>query len=233
MDSAFNEEPSIMDDARPCHCQAREGEPQEESSFIQLILLQQVQASLDSTGRGKKHDRDTIFEAFRRSDLPPAEKSDRIQLDSGMLLVTAGFETTGSTISAAIYHVIANPSIHSHLKNELRSAWSDPDSVPSWSALEKLPYLKAVLQESLRMSLGVLSRLSRVNHKETMQYNEWTIPKGVEISMSQRFIHYNPDLFPEPTVFRPERWLEGEQSRVLERHLVPFSKGSRACIGLQ
>jgi cytochrome P450 len=51
--------------------------------------------------------------------------------------------------------------------------------------------------------------------------------------MSQRDIHYNPTLFPDPRKFDPDRWLKGEESKTLEKYLVSFSKGARMCIGIQ
>lgn len=65
-----------------------------------------------------------------------------------------------------------------------------------------------------------------------MRYGDWNIPFGMPVSMSQPFLHFNPELFPNPMKFDPERWLQGDESIRLERYLVPFSSGSRACIGI-
>ena len=50
------------------------------------------------------------------------------------------------------------------------------------------------------------------------------------MSTSSWFIHHDPSIFPEPDVFKPERW-EGEEVKELEKYLVPFSKGVRMCLG--
>jgi hypothetical protein len=50
--------------------------------------------------------------------------------------------------------------------------------------------------------------------------------------MSQTFIHLNPDIFPNPDKFEPERWLV-DDVRTLDNNLVPFSKGPRACLGIK
>lgn len=47
--------------------------------------------------------------------------------------------------------------------------------------------------------------------------------------MTSTLIHLNPDIFPSPHEFRPERWLKNPR---LDRYLVPFSKGSRQCLGM-
>lgn len=51
--------------------------------------------------------------------------------------------------------------------------------------------------------------------------------------MTSHFIHLDPELFPQPLKFLPERWLEGGVNEHSRKYVVPFSKGSRACIGIQ
>jgi len=102
--------------------------------------------------------------------------------------------------------------------------------IPTLSQLENLPYLSAVVKEGLRMHGGVTARSSRVAPNEVLKYKQWSIPPGTPLSTSSVFIHRNPDIFPDPLEFRPERWLDGEQR--LDRYLVAFGKGTRNCIGL-
>lgn len=70
----------------------------------------------------------------------------------------------------------------------------------------------------------------------------YTFPPGTVMSMSQRDLHNNADIFPDPERFEPERWLPAtdptctatpEQRRLMDRYWVPFSRGSRNCIGLE
>ena len=50
--------------------------------------------------------------------------------------------------------------------------------------------------------------------------------------MTNYWMHMNPDIFPNPSVFDPKRWsVEPAKLKVMYQHFVPFSKGSRACIG--
>jgi len=51
--------------------------------------------------------------------------------------------------------------------------------------------------------------------------------------MSQQFVHQDPKIFPDPTKFNPDRWIRAEDPRKLEKYLVSFSKGARACVGAQ
>ena len=175
----------------------------------------------------------TIFEEYKRNNnIPPKDKTELAIFENAVSIVAAGIETTAYTLITAHYHLLANPKMATRLRAELREAWPNESRIPTWTALEKLPYLKAVLQESLRLSIGVSARLSRINHKSAMQYGDWIIPPHTAVSMSQRDIHYNPKIFPEPMKFAPDRWLQGEESRKLEKYLVSFSRGARGCIGI-
>lgn len=122
--------------------------------------------------------------------------------------------------------------MHQRLYNELKTAIPDPspESFSSLAVLEKLPYLSAVVQESLRLCNPVTHRLSRVFPDKALRYQDYVIPPGSTVGMTSMLIHENERIFPEPYKFRPERWLkEGQQ---LDRYLVPFNRGARVCLGL-
>lgn len=63
----------------------------------------------------------------------------------------------------------------------------------------------------------------------------YEIPPGAPVGMTSVLIHENEEIFPEPEVFRPERWLneKGERHNSLTPYLLSFSKGSRQCIGIK
>ena len=173
-----------------------------------------------------------IFEGILQAyDVPPKEKTIGALKDMSVLLTGAGFETTGNALSVAHLHVSSNPTIHAKLTEELVTNIPNPQSQLSWQTLEKLPYLKAVLQEAVRMSIVVMARQSRINRRDVMRYEDYVIPPGTIVSMSHPFILYNADVYPEPHTFNPDRWLCGDEKAT--KNLVAFSRGSRSCIGIQ
>lgn len=174
-----------------------------------------------------------VMEEYLYLNLPEQDKSLAVQIDTALLFVTAGFETTAFTIEQAVFHLHDQPTLLSKLHEELVIAIPDSHLIPPWSELEKLPYLSAIIQESLRMSLGAMSRLPRTNTKHDLHYKSWTIPKNTYVGMSAQFTNYNADIFPDPYTFVPERWLQSvDESKRLDRYMVSFSKGSRRCIGI-
>jgi cytochrome P450 len=183
----------------------------------------------------------TIVDELLRADLPEVEKrTQRLALETQGLIAAAN-ETTGTSLSLATYYLYSNKAKFKKLEEELL-ALSPDRSIPSLAKLEALPYLGAVVIEVLRLSGGPLSRLPRVfpedatvlrsSHKG--QVVEYTVPPGTVLSMSSFYVHRNPELFPNPEEFSPERWLDekGKRKKEKERYLLHFSKGTRGCVGL-
>ena len=109
------------------------------------------------------------------------------------------------------------------------------DQIPAQATLEKLPYLSAVINEGLRLHGGIVARTQRLA-PNPLQYKQWTIPARTPLSCISAFIHYDPEVYPDPRAFKPERWLEsspdGERiNQGLKRYFVPFGRGTRNCLG--
>lgn len=106
-----------------------------------------------------------------------------------------------------------------------------PTDRPSLLELEHLPCLTAVIHEGLRISHGVSHRLMRSFPEKALNYRGAMIPPGTTVCMTSLLIHEDEHIFPDPKTFRPERWL-GEDQKKLLRYLTPFSRGTRACVGI-
>jgi cytochrome P450 len=175
--------------------------------------------------------RPTIFHELLSCSLPPAEKTlDRL-VDEGINMVAAGTLTTAHFLKTTSYHLLANPALLAKLKSELTAAIPNPEELPPLRDIEALPYLHAVVQEGFRLSYGATSRLPRVSPKTALQYKDWIIPAGTPVGMTSIILHENPNIFPNPKKFDPDRWFEKDAER-LDRYLVNFSKGTRSCLGI-
>lgn len=188
----------------------------------------------------------TVLDAIYTSPLlGPEEKTVTRMLAEVQAILGAGTETTGNTLSVFTYHVLSQPSISQRLKEELReaskkSSSASPDNLMDYKTLERLPYLQACIKESLRLATGVSSRLPRINRAAPTIYTTtsgkvYTLPPGTVISMSILDLHYNPDIFHNPRVFDPLRWLDADKEALqrMERAYAPFGRGSRQCVGLE
>jgi cytochrome P450 len=91
-----------------------------------------------------------IWGLANNPDLPPEEKTfKRLAVEANSILA-AGFETTAGVLTLMTFLILDNPDVHDRLKAELKIAIPDETVVPNWQALERLPYLSAVVKESLR-----------------------------------------------------------------------------------
>ncbi|KAI0084581.1 cytochrome P450 [Irpex rosettiformis] len=154
--------------------------------------------------------------------------------DEAFLMVFAGTDTSSSTLAVATVYILQNPQVHARLKEELLKVWPNLQDIPRYEDLESLPYLKAVLKESLRLIHGVFSPMTRIVPKGGAEIDGRYVPGGAIVGISNMFVHLNPEIFPDPYTFKPERWLEtktdGNDS--LDHWLVAFSKGPRSCLGI-
>ncbi|KIW89319.1 uncharacterized protein Z519_10173 [Cladophialophora bantiana CBS 173.52] len=199
---------------------------------FQIGLTQQVAEIMkDKDTSNKNQSHPTIFhELIHTRELPPEEKTLEHLVDEGQSVVAAGQVTTTHYLNTTAYHILANLDVLDKLKAELGEAMPD-GKLPSLQKLERLPYLTAVVYEGFRMSYGVTHRLQRVSPTEPLIYHDYVIPAGTPVSMTSIFMHENTKYFPEPKVFKPERWLNPGSRDRLEKYLVNFSKGTRACLG--
>lgn len=180
----------------------------------------------------------------------PEEKTLPRMMAETQALLGAGTETTGNTLSNLVYNVLSSKSIRNKLTTELEKATPTTKSqsdLLDYKTLEKLPYLQACIKEALRLGMGVVGRLPRVNQNESMTYTTkptsdsdsepktYTFPPGTVLSMSIIDMHLNSDIFPEPRRFHPERWLDCSPThlRQMEKSFVPFGRGMRGCLGIE
>lgn len=144
---------------------------------------------------------------------------------------TALTDHSAYVLKAVSYHIAANPAVRQKLFQELKTVIPRRGDRPRLHDVEKLPYLTAIIQESLRISQPVTHRMCRAFPDKALTYNGITIPPGTAIHSTTLLIHENGQLFPDPQAFKPERWL-GEEGQELQRYLVPFARGTRACLGI-
>ncbi|KAI8314310.1 Cytochrome P450 monooxygenase [Colletotrichum sp. SAR11_59] len=153
-------------------------------------------------------------------------------------LIGAGLETTAWTLALGSFYILHNPEVYAKLQSELASAIPDATQIPPWATLETLPYLTAIVKETLRMGMGVIERLVRINRNPANPwvYKGTVIPANVAVSMDQYHMLMNENVFPDPAAFRPERWLDDPRGpddiHPLTHYMTVFGRGTRMCLGL-
>ncbi|KAL4867800.1 hypothetical protein BDV12DRAFT_186359 [Aspergillus spectabilis] len=176
--------------------------------------------------------RSSVFRHVLSSDMPESERETERLAREALSLFGAGTATLVRAFSVMFYYILSNPHIKDRLREELTDIMADyPSKIPTWQELERLPYLHGIVKEGLRLSYGVMRHLARISPDQALQYKQWTIPAGTPVGMSSYSLHSDPETYPEPLKFLPERWMD-KYNPNMNRNWVPFSRGSRMCIGM-
>ncbi|KAF5286957.1 hypothetical protein FQR65_LT12416 [Abscondita terminalis] len=144
----------------------------------------------------------------------------------------AGFETSSTTMSFSLFELARNPKIQETVRDEIDSVLKKHGNF-TYEALGEMKYLNQVVDETLRMYPpgAVVSRVCVEDYK--MPDAGVTLERGARILIPIYAIHHDPDYYPNPDVFDPERFSE---ENVGKRHscvYLPFGAGPRICIGLR
>jgi benzoate 4-monooxygenase len=144
------------------------------------------------------------------------------------LLLLAGSDTATIALVSTIFLLTKWPEAAAKLRKELDDAIDETEVVPAYDAVKNLPYLRAVLDETMRMRPSLPGGLPRFTPPEGMMIEGEWIPGNTTVSVPTWSLHHSPEYFKDPEVFKPERWL-AEDAAELQSTFIPFSAGGRAC----
>ena len=135
-------------------------------------------------------------------------------------LMFAGTDSTAMNLSTICFYLVQNPKKLERLRREVQEQAS--------ADAQALPYLSAVVKEGLRLSMANPTRLPRVVPAGGLDVAGASIPAGTIVGVGAYSIHLNPEVFPNPRKFEPERWLDATPE--MARDSVAFGVGARQCI---
>ncbi|RDW91649.1 cytochrome P450-21 [Coleophoma crateriformis] len=145
------------------------------------------------------------------------------------VMMNAGTDTTTAALTNSIYLIYKHPDVLQKLRKELDGATGE-EEVPSYDKLANLPYLRACIEEALRVRPASSMGLPRVVPKGGRWIAGQFIDENVTVSVPTYTLLRNADAFDDAASYIPERWMEGDKDRMNRAHF-PFSTGPRACIG--
>lgn len=158
--------------------------------------------------------------------------TDREIRDELVTLVIAGHETVASALTWSLYLLASNPGVQAELHRELDEVLRG--SSPAWADLGRLPFTRAVVDESLRLYPPAWIITRRAVAEDTL--DGVTIPPGTLVLVSPWLLHRREAAFPDPLAFAPRRFLgeDGKNRRsamTARGEYLPFGLGPRLCIG--
>ncbi|KAF2009051.1 cytochrome P450, partial [Aaosphaeria arxii CBS 175.79] len=173
--------------------------------------------------------------------------------EEAIILLSAGNDTTANTLISGIYQILRNPDVHERLVDELSSAFSLDGTDITYERARRLPYLTAVIKESLRYSSPFPGRSPRRVPKSGFSLYDHVLPPGTILVTSTHILNRHPGTWgPDANSFRPSRWLSPDPSSSpassssslpsnssssyalntrLDAHMASFYRGTRQCLG--
>jgi cytochrome P450 len=190
----------------------------------ELVALVDEEIAARRSGGADREDILSMLLAARYDD--GSAMSDAEVFDQLLTLVAAGHETATITIAWAFYWLHRNLDVLERLLAEIDALDGDPEPKAEIDALVRLPYLEAVVQETLRLYPVVAIATRQL--KQPFELQGYQLPPGVIVGAATSLVHYREDLYPEPERFWPERFL-GKTFGPAE--YFPFGGGARRCLG--
>uniref|UniRef100_A0A2H1V738 unspecific monooxygenase n=1 Tax=Spodoptera frugiperda TaxID=7108 RepID=A0A2H1V738_SPOFR len=168
-------------------------------------------------------------EAAEDNEFP--EISEDLLLAQAAIFLLGGFDTSGVTLTWTLYELAWNPQCQERLYQELMDAkqkngGKDLDA----SSLAELTYINCVIKEALRKfpSMGWLDRIASQDYKID---ENLTIPTGTVVYVNAVGMQQDPQYFPNPQIYNPERFLPENERNITPYTFLPFGDGPRGCIG--
>ncbi|NXD84134.1 CP3A9 protein, partial [Halcyon senegalensis] len=151
-------------------------------------------------------------------------------LSQAFIFIFAGYEPTSNTLGYLAYELAMHPDVQQKLLEEIDRVL--PNKAPlTYEAMMQLEYLDMAVNETLRLyPLG--GRLERTC-KRDVEINGVTIPKGTVVMIPPYTLHRNPEYWPNPEEFRPERFSKENKEAIDPYTYLPFGAGPRNCIGMR
>ncbi|KAI8800033.1 cytochrome P450 [Cladochytrium replicatum] len=182
-------------------------------------------------------------------------------VDNIAVFFVAGHDTTANALAAAFYLLAANPIEQDKLRSEVTGIFGKPATMSDAvfenadlsnfsHQLAQCGYVNGVIKEAMRLYPSVPITGLRVATEDTPirvpmpdgSVRTYTIKKGAVVRANIMDMQYDPDVFPDPTRFMPERWLKkggsnfddsGDTSASNTSGWMPFGGGLRMCMGIQ
>ena len=187
-----------------------------------------VYGMIEARRRGGAGDDDILDHLIRALDEESGEGMDERQLrDEVVTLMLAGHETSANALTWTLYLLGTHPDVEARLTGSLTETLNG--AAATADDLPRLPYLKQVVQESMRIYPPVWSYARRAEQQE--EFDGYMLPANAYVVVAPYALHRHPEFWPDPERFDPDRF---QPNRGEGRHpysYLPFGAGPRACIG--
>ncbi|XP_055714130.1 probable cytochrome P450 6a23 [Phlebotomus papatasi] len=143
----------------------------------------------------------------------------------------AGFETSSTTMMYCLYELALNPDIQEKTREHINHVLQQHNNEFTYEAMMDMTYLEQVVNETLR-KYPVLASLLRICTEEyKMPNSNVTIKPGMRTFIPIYGFHHDPQYYPNPDKFDPDRFTKEALAARPQYSFIPFGEGPRVCIG--
>lgn len=215
-------------------------------NFIQKSRVEANERAKERTSAGHGAKKDFFYYLLNARDPETGEGLHTPELwgESNVLMI-AGTDTTSTGLASTVFYLVRNPRALEKLKEEIRSNFNDVEEIVSGTHLNNLVYLKACIDEAMRLAPAVPGAMPREVMTGGANVDGIRLPEGANCGTPCYSIHRQAEYYPEPESYLPERWIEGsicqsgskkwevskEELDLAKKAFCPFSIGPRGCIG--
>ncbi|KAJ2938427.1 hypothetical protein O0L34_g12868 [Tuta absoluta] len=194
----------------------REGKPKVKRDFMDLIIELKEQGKVTRSGEEGEE----------------LKITDELITAQALLFYAAGFETSSSTMSFMLYELAWNLDAQDRCYEEIKKLFIKYGEL-TYDSLIELEYVSMAFDETLRKHpvAGVLIR--QCVHDYKIPELNLTVERGTKILISVTALQKNPQYFPEPEKYDPERFSPERKNSIPNCSYLPFGEGPRNCIGLR
>ncbi|XP_025603008.2 cytochrome P450 6a2-like [Athalia rosae] len=174
---------------------------------------------------------DTLNEIKQEQSKIDFELTDGLITAQAFVFFVAGFETSSSTISAALYELAQHQDVQDKVRQEILDSSDENNGEVTYESVKEMKYLHMVFQETLRLRCPVSATARAAMNDYTFRGTNVTIRKGQKVLIPISLVHMDPENYPNPDIFDPERFTE---ENIKSRHpmsWLAFGDGPRNCIG--
>lgn len=212
-------------------------------TFIADNVAQRMKVSQEAERLGLEESqlRKDMFHYFFQARDPdtnePAYTQQELHAEANLLII-AGSDTSSMNLSGFFFYITHNPPPYAKLVAEIRTTFKSADEIVWGQTLSSCVYLRACLDESLRMTPAGPSELSRTVLSGGMKIDGDFIPEGVTVGTAGWAMTHSEEHYGDPNVYRPERWIvddavgnTAKEVACLWSGFHPFSNGPGNCVG--
>ncbi|XP_052756629.1 cytochrome P450 6a2-like isoform X2 [Galleria mellonella] len=156
-----------------------------------------------------------------------------IDLMNGQIVNENGYETSAKTGQFAAYQLALNPHIQTKVRDEIDRVLAKYDGQCTYEAQNEMVYLNMVLDETMRLYPALRAIFRRCNKPYKLPNSDVVIEEGTLVFVPIQEIHMDPELYPEPKKFDPERFAPEKKAKLHPCQWMPFGEGPRKCLGVR